>query len=296
MNAGKDRLLLAASGWEIALLPALGAGTAWLRFTDQDGHTHDIFRPATDEAVAGRRHSSLGMFLMVPFANRIGGGQFVFERRTVRLPLNDPKGDFATHGFARDSVWSCEVVGPGHARLSAVCDGHAPYRFSCDLEVHLRPQTAFFALAVRNLGDCRLPYGMGFHPWFAARAGMTAAFRAAPTAETDSGLCSGVPFEPLRLPINAHFADWDGVARLHYPDRPFAVELTAGRSLTNLQYYVPPTGDAVCLEPVSHAVDVVNDQARRRFGDMTVLEPGATMDASMTISLQRLQSRSGAVP
>ena len=47
--------------------------------------------------------------ILFPFPNRLRGGQFPFEGRTVQLPLNESTGRHAIHGFTPRAAW--RVVG-----------------------------------------------------------------------------------------------------------------------------------------------------------------------------------------
>jgi hypothetical protein len=57
-----------------------------------------------------------------------------------------------------------------------------------------------------------------------------------------------------------HWADgWDGRARIEWPGRKLAVEITASENLGTYVLYSPAgERDFVCFEPVSHPVDAFN--------------------------------------
>jgi aldose 1-epimerase len=69
------------------------------------------------------------------------------------------------------------------------------------------------------------------------------------------------------VPLDHCFADWNGQARIFWPDRSVLLEATNCRFL---HVYAPPGQDFFCLEPQSAPAGVLN----RSASDVPVVQPG----------------------
>ena len=152
-------------------------------------------------------------------------------------------------------------------------------------------------LTVENRAPMRLPYGLGFHPWFPRHAGtsLTAGARRV-WLEDERHLPTGV--EPIAahpdwdfsngapLPagwINNGFDGWDGAATIVQPEDGIALSMQASPELDVFIVYSPSRdADFFCFEPVSHPVDAHHGEG------LTVLEPGETMSAGMRLGWRQL--------
>lgn len=287
-----------SGAFAIEAAPEHGGSIVQITWRSPDG-PRGLFRPPR-APLATARPSDLGMFLMAPFTNRIDAARLPFEGAVLDLPLNRPAEHCSIHGFARDRPWRVDAGGPDEFRM--VLDAGepwGPYRCQVALTARADGEALVLRLAVTNAGERRLPFGFGFHPWFAFEAGATLDFAAAariavgdrglPLAEgavaaiAPGTLGSGRPAEPP-APCDLHFAGWAGTARIAYPTLGYDLAITATPNLGNLQVYVPPDRSAFCVEPVSHCVDVANRRDLAAHGDMTTVEPGATLAGEMRLA------------
>lgn len=106
-----------------------------------------------------------GAYPLLPWSNRIPGGRFRFEGRDLEVPVNWDDGT-ALHGLAAWVPWDLEDVGARHATCSVTLEVGAFHvrglqRFAL-FDDHLELE-----LVLTNLGDERIPVGLGIHPWFA---------------------------------------------------------------------------------------------------------------------------------
>lgn len=107
--------------------------------------------------------------------NRINEGEFIFEDRKYRFPINTP---FNTHlhGFVKDDVWQIESMETTSDKAILVlsykvlqdCDvfrffGH---RFELYIENILSKDGLNQKLTVKNLEDYPMPFGFAYHTTF----------------------------------------------------------------------------------------------------------------------------------
>jgi aldose 1-epimerase len=276
-----DSLVIDADGWQAALAPGDGGGITALRFEG-----HDILVPAPAGARLG---GPFGAFWMIPWANRLDGGQVAGHR----MPVNRAQDGTAIHGLSRDRPWRVEQAAPDRVVLAqSVAAG--PYRYEARLRHAASAEGFVLDLEVTNTGDLPRPFGAGWHPWFVRPAGTRLAFRAATRFTHDArGLpVSAAPSQGLDgaedefLGLDTHFAGWDGVARIAWP----AVTLTlaaTGALGTNLQVYAPRAQAVLCVEPSSHVPDAPNrpdDVAA--WGRMQLLAPGKNLTGRIIVSAE----------
>src|SRR4051812_11609658 len=83
--------------------PALGFNCVRWSTADKNGPTDWLF--ASPQLLEETRPTRSGIPILFPFPNRIRAGQFSWEGKSYRLPLNDPTQKNAIHGFACRYPW-----------------------------------------------------------------------------------------------------------------------------------------------------------------------------------------------
>lgn len=276
-------MILAAGDWRAELLPERGVAFRSLTLAGRD-----VLRRIPEGA--DPNNGFHGAFIMAPWTNRLEDGRIRVGGVDHFMPINRPAEGNALHGFLRDLAWVVEEQGAERAVLSCALD-HAPFRCTARLVVALSAAGMSFALSLRNTGDAATPMGMGWHPWFARPAGTRLRVRAttifgrdhrsiATGARPSAGLNGD---DAVLLGLDTHFAGWDGLAAITWPDGAGIALRAQGEWASNLQVFAPRGGDVLCVEPVSHAPDAVNRPANAAHGAMRVLAPGASLDASLMI-------------
>jgi aldose 1-epimerase len=234
----------------------------------------------------------IGCELLVPWSNRISGGGFEFDGRFHRIEPNVPGEPYPLHGDGFQKPWRVIRQTSTEAELILDHGSIGPYRYVARVAYLLRDGTLDATLTVENRASIRLPYGLGFHPWFPRHAGTSLTAKAKRVwLEDERHLPTGV--EPIAahpawdfsrnapLPagwINNGFDGWDGHATIAQPEDGIALSLQASAALNVFIVYSPSADSGFfCFEPVSHPVDA-------HHGDgLTVLEPGETLSASMKL-------------
>jgi galactose mutarotase-like enzyme len=156
-----------------------------------------LFAPQPDEAAralgggpddfAGSKSFSFGGAVLAPYANRITGRdvpgareiETAVDGRTVRLPRNwggkaPGAAHYAMHGLILDAVVAWEQPKPSRAlgRLPvAALEGRWPSQTEMAFALRLVGGALELEIEVRNAGREPLPFGLGWHPYFALPSG-----------------------------------------------------------------------------------------------------------------------------
>ena len=252
--------------------------------------------------------STMGIPLLHPWANRLGGMAYATPERQVDLdpaatPLRlDPHG-LPIHGLAAGlrywEVLSFEAADDS-ARLSTRLDWAAhqelmagfPFEHELTMEVALSGRTLSIETTLRATGRIEVPVSFGFHPYLTlpgverdewrvmlpVRRRATLDERGIPTGEA----------EPVRAepgPLNGETYD-DLFVELSYP--PEFVVRGGGRCLEVrfeqgfpfAQVYAPEGEDLICFEPMTAPTNALVTGER-----LTLVPPGDRYSARFSISV-----------
>ncbi|WP_062305503.1 aldose 1-epimerase family protein [Demequina subtropica] len=293
-----DQITL-TSGDQVATIATLGAA---LREYTVGGREVVIPFPA-DELPAAFH----GMVL-APWPNRLRDGQYEFGGRELQVPVSEPGRGTALHGMVSFAHWTVESRTDTDVTLAYVLAASPGYPFQLSLATTyaLGEDGLTITTVARNVGAEPLPYGLGFHPWFApggtpldectlqldAASRVTVDDRLLPTGkvpvEGDFDLRAAWPlkdvaFDDAWLDVipDAEGRSW---ARLGWADGR-TVEIWADAEAKAWQIC---TGDevagvrraGVAIEPMTCIAD-----AFRTGDDLITLEPGAEHALSWGIRL-----------
>lgn len=240
----------------------------------------------------------MGLWAMLPFANRAfdciidDGGQ----RFTV--PVNDPAKASNIHGFGWQSAW--EVAGQDASSLTLAHgrkDRDDPYTYRAVLRIEIGDDQARISLSVTNHATRALPYGAGFHPWFNASADSVFTFvsrgalalgheyRATGLMGHPGGgpFANGEAVGKLAKELAVSAVDWTGEAVLSTPSQHLALHIDASPNFRHPVLWTPPGADFVCFEPQSHGIGAPSVEAARKITPLAQLRPGETLSGWMTI-------------
>ncbi|MEP7178729.1 MAG: aldose epimerase, partial [Pseudonocardiales bacterium] len=108
--------------------------------------------------------------VLVPWPNRLRGGQYTFDDTAYQLSLTEPLAGNAIHGLGRWARW--DVVRHERSAVTLALDvvpqpGY-PFQVRVEVTYALDPQHGLSVTVVaRNTGTNRAPFGAGFHPYLA---------------------------------------------------------------------------------------------------------------------------------
>ncbi len=111
--------------------------------------------------------------VLAPWPGRIQDGQYSFAGVQGVAGLDDSDRCCAIHGLVRWAPWTIQEVTEETARLEYWLAPQPAYPFSLHLAVSytLNDEGLLVQYEAVNLGEKPIPFGIGFHPYFAVRNG-----------------------------------------------------------------------------------------------------------------------------
>ncbi len=219
-----------------------------------------------------------GVPVLFPSPGRLSGDRYTWAG--VERALGQ-------HGFARATAFDVVEARPDSLRMSVGASDATravyPFEFSLSLDVRVTAGALHLDATVSNEGDAELPYGLGYHPYFAVPAADKARARV-PTAATRAW--DNVKKETRAL---SEIALGDGEVDLHLLDHGASraeLSLADGRVVVSGDdgwrrwvVWTLPGRDFVCLEPWTSPADALNTGE-----GLSKLAPGEAREHRLTIS------------
>ncbi len=281
----------------LRLLPELGAAVAsWTR----DGI--DILHPVSDPKLAAQHEVPVGAYPLLPFSNRVGHGRFEFGGEHYQLAENFGGEPHTIHGNGWMREWTIAEQREGLATLTLDHVGPAqqwPFHYAAAITYAIEDHRLLVAMRYRNTDARAQPVGLGFHPFFPRDADVELGFSAAGVwkagadslPETLLAVEGDWRFDPIRPVADADldncFTGWGHEAELRWPSRGHGLRIAGSQPFGHLVVFTPPGRGYLAVEPASNMTDAVN---RMQIPDngLVVLEPGGTLEASVTLELLSL--------
>lgn len=282
-----DALTLKCSTSLCQVLPQLGGSIgAWTL------GAQPMLRTASVGGIAARDPYATAGFPLVPYSNRIAQGRFEWDGRHVNLERNFPPEPHAIHGVGFERPWQVLEQGEHSVLLSLMHrpDAAWPWSFEARQLLKLEEEALTLELSAQNLEQQAVPLAFGHHPYF-PRAGAVLTFEARAVWLLGADGLPGRRAEPFgqfdfsggrsveQVQIDHCYTGWNGRARIAWPGKRRALEITASRGLSNAVIYIQPDLDAFCFEPVAHLNDALNRPGQESA--MPVVAPGASFSASI---------------
>lgn len=263
-------------------------------------HWHGIpfLAPTPAPGLASQVFGSEACFPLVPFGNRIENNSFPFEGRSYPLQPNtaDP---LVLHGDGWLRRWTIQQHEPHGIvqRYRHEASAASPFDYEVTQTITVGDDCLSLSLDVVNRAPRRLPYGLGFHPYFPRTPTTRLLARAAhywPEREYHlPGQCEPVPQDvdfsraaplPARW-LNNAFGGWDGTASIEWPETGLVVSLEADDAFRFFTLYTPsPEAGYFCFEPMTHRPNAHHDQ---EAGGLASLAPGEKLAGTMTLRCRR---------
>ena len=286
-------ITLAAGPLSLTLSPPTGGSIA--RFDHIiDGNRFPILRGCDgppDDVLA------TASFPLVPFVNRIRGGEFSFRGRAVRLALNMKGDPSPLHGQGWLVPWSVVEASADQALLHFEHEaGEWPWSYVAEQHFALGPDGLAVSLSCTNRSLEPMPCGLGQHPYFNCGAATRIEAEVANVWLVDEQVLPTemVPAEGrydlsgtavCGLGLDHGFGGWGGVARVSDPAWPVELVISSPDAAF-LQLYSPPDGGIFVAEPVTHANAALNapESDWPKLG-MKILEGGEAMSMTMFLGV-----------
>lgn len=293
--------LLRAGRMRATLRAADGGRVAALWREDEADRRTEIVVPMGDGAYEPTQWPKAGIYPLVPWSGRIRNARFAFGGRTIAVEPH-PGSPHAMHGFGHRVPWHVVALSADRAELRLDHDPAAapvhgwPWAFRATQRLALDPRGLEIAIEIANTGHATMPAGLGVHPFLVADPADQVRFRATGSWTTDAEGCALSLVErhgdaALRVGGFAaagetiQHSGFDGEAALRRSDGA-VVTVTSAPPLDFLVLHAPPGTPYACLEPVSHAADAFNLEARGVAGaGARRLAPGKTLAGRVRIAL-----------
>ncbi len=266
----------------------------------------------TQQLFAGDKPTRSGVPILFPYPNRIRDGHFTWAGKNYQLPLNDPVGKNAIHGFAVYRPWrivdqgadsnGAWITGEFHGAVDApetLALWPADYRLR--ITYRLYDHVLRIDADADNPDKTPLPFGIGYHPYFAlAPFGAEQAIVTAGASkiwELKDNLPTGNTVDVDaqrdlrggRFLLDLHLDDvmtdlytfaYDSqdqlglVGILQHPSGQRMLTLWLGADYRDLVMFTPPHREALCLEPYTCTTDAINLTPKGIDAGLRVLQPG----------------------
>lgn len=286
-------LYLQSGPSRLTLWPEAGAAFLDWRYKGQP-----LLRPIAEEVMVWRDARQLGMFVLVPYSNRIGQGRFSLDGESFSLRLEPHARLHSIHGNGWYSPWRIETRSEDEAQLILDHDpaGEAardwPFAFRASQRLKLSADGLSVGMRLENRDSRPMPAGLGLHPYFLKCPGTRMRFLADAVWTNGS---DQLPRERIAIPddwsfrearspdaavLDNCFAGWNGQAAIDWPG--ISLEIRTDPLFSHLMVYTPAGADFFCLEPVSHMTDAINRPDR----PIPLLPPGGVLEGEVLMHLK----------
>jgi aldose 1-epimerase len=141
-----------------AIVTSVGAG---LRLYEVDGIPYTETFDKDEEPPRG-----MGAVL-VPWPNRVAGARWMLDGQPQDLEITEPALGNAIHGLVRQETWTVTEQDAARVALEVTLDAKPgyPFPFRTNISYELGVRGLVVTHGVHNLGDARMPFGVGAHPY-----------------------------------------------------------------------------------------------------------------------------------
>ena len=291
MSTSSANIILANGSLRAVVRPDLGGSLESLIYYGLAGDV-PVLRvpPAVIHTVR-----DMGSFPLVPFSNRVAKAQLQWQGTDHPLITMGTTEEHAMHGVVWQRPWEVLEASDDFAMLSHEhkADAAWPFAFDVSQVFKLNGSTLTMTLSITNQAPSPAPVGLGWHPYFAKRAGAHISFDA--TSRWEMGvdkLPTVLQATPRMasscadLEIDNCFEGWAGITEL----RDECIRTRIESNLPRLVVYTKPSIDCIAIEPVSHANNAINlagaNAAELERLGVRVLASGETFSAQMSINVE----------
>lgn len=269
--AAPATIKLSNNSLHLELAPYAGGSIAAFR-VQRGNQLIDLMRPATEQALQNADAGASSCFPLVPFSNRIENGEFEYQGKQVKLAANFAPYPHPLHGQGFQRPWQLIEHTPSSAAIvyeHAGNDGGWPWTYRAEQRFTLTGDALITSISVQNTGLETMPAGLGFHPYFPKTTGVQLDIGLGGVWLSDE-FC--IPKTLIEIPdewrfinhrtlqgivLDHCFTDWDGEARIYWPEYKIGLNICHSGLLRHMVIYVPEGEDFFCVEPVSHVNNAV---------------------------------------
>jgi aldose 1-epimerase len=280
-----DRIRLETGRLALEIAPAIGGSIARFERRTHDGWDTIFRKTEPDYADA----LDAAMFPLIPFANRIRGGVFIYAGRSVTLPANMPGDKSPIHGQGWQNPWSVSRQDSASVTLDYRHDADAwPWVYDAQLTYEIDETRLRVALTCANRSAEPMPCGLGLHPYYDCDPSTLLSTIASQVWTIDADVLPVEAVAPTGRyaldggPICGRDLDngydgWSGEAVMSWPERNLRVRMVCADA-DRFQLYSPSKGGIFVAEPVQNANCALNAlQEQWSALGITLLEEGEAL-------------------
>lgn len=282
----------------LTVAPWYGAKLTTMKLWAQ-GAYHEVLWPISEEDLL--TNAWFKQSILFPYPNRLQDGRYVFEGKSYQLPVNEPATNNQLHGLLFNAPF--EVVSAQASGEEAIIklrhdyDGQEagyPFPFSFEVVYRYFGHGLEVSFQVNNTGEGRLPFGIGWHPYFQIDGHPVAdhVFRCDDLEEVELGDRS-LPTGRRRLldfsRFELHEHKLDNAYQLKSPNITYdlltgdglVLSISATGELDYLQLFTPDGGQTIAIEPMSCNVNALNNKE-----GLKTLDSGSTFRCNVNLELK----------
>lgn len=308
---GYDTYILHSRELEVTLLPRLGNNVISLFDVKEQREILRRFDESDRFLYAKPYH--FGIPLLIP-PGRIRKGKFQFEGTSYQFDQNTA-GDNHIHGLHRTQSWCVSDIEEDEDGCAVTTefltedDPHWMEQFPIPLkfEMTFRLQDARLSqtLKVTNLGDHRIPFGIGYHTWFMIDGEperwnlklpvnsiyelndeLLPSGNLIPLGDLES-LNSGINLQGTNFDTALRIGDKQPVEALLLRDDGYGLRYTTDENLFRhwVLYTKGPADQFLCIEPYTWLPDAPNVSDDPSFTGLLKVEPGQSLELSTMLEM-----------
>ncbi|AWR93625.1 aldose 1-epimerase [Acidianus brierleyi] len=244
---------------------------------EEGAYLYSLTKSGKDVILKGKeRKTHGGMALLIPYANRVKDGEYIWEDKKYELPKNS-EGN-AIHGLIMDKLFDVKFKGKSRVTLEYLLS-HPGYPST--LRITITYSVVFDLLdvfiTVKNEGEVSAPLVVGAHPYFLVRGKWSITPDRVRRCLMENKIPTG-NVEDFRIVQK----DYDDCFIIENREITLKSDYsTVAIEKSNMDYIQLYTGEpgAVAVEPMSGAPDAYHNGL-----GLIILEPSKSRDFNFTIS------------
>lgn len=234
--------------------------------------------------------------ILFPFANRIKGGNYVFNDKNYSFYCNEKDANNVLHGLVYNKSFVVDELKAfeNHAKVKLIYEemnptNNYPFKFRVELVYKLTKNALSLKMNVLNLDEKKLPFTLGWHPYFKSYdlCQSYIHFNSTKKIKCDNNnIAIGIEEFNSKMPQSLNKKTFDDAFILEAPGIEFSTPeydliLTSSEKESYLQLYTPMNTNAIAIEPMTG----VSDSFNNKIG-LKELSPGKNYNIEWVVSVK----------
>lgn len=297
---------LKAGAYTAVINPERGANCISLRNSEYDA----VILREPDEGYPTVNPYLYGMPVLYP-ANRIFAGEFIFEGRKYKFPINEPQTDCHIHGFLHETEFETTQIEENHIK----CVFEKPYldfchKFRLEITYNLSENGLEQVTKITNLSGENMPNFLAFHTTFNipfiknsdSKKIRVYAETKGEIERDENYLPTGIinskndvlmkmnsgEFMPFEKKISIHTeAAGDGKIEIRDFEKNIALIYENDKKFSHRLFYNGDADAYICLEPMNCGVNCPNSPLGRSAAGFDVIRANSSKEYISKIYLKK---------